>query len=177
MISVHLIEQGTSPVLVYGLGFMLVTLLLASFSDLRRMTIKAEYMTMWIGLTVLMLLYDYFSGSQYILIKWGMIILLGILSYEKSGKIFKLAKSDVVAISAVCSVISFIYIIPFYLILLVVNSLGSWPLGIFGKKNSYPFMPVIFLSVLVLVFILGIVNWQSLLEMFGNWEQSIPYFS
>ncbi|UCG95480.1 MAG: hypothetical protein JSV92_00290 [archaeon] len=148
--------------LVYGLGFMFFTLLVASVSDLRKMVIKAEFLTMWTAFAILMFLYDYYTGMEFIWIKWLLIIVLGLFSWKGVGKIFSLARADVVAISAVCSVLEIPYIVVFYIILLLVNQVGLYPLKIFGKKDKYPFMPVIWFSLLLLIALLGIIEWKNL---------------
>ncbi len=162
------LAYGVSPKLVYGMGFMFFTLLVASVSDLKRMTIKAEFMAMWLGFSAIMLFHDYTTGLEYIWWKWLFIIGLGLLSWKGTGKIFSLARADVVAVSAVCSVLEIPYIILFYIILLLVNRVSIYPLKIFGKANRYPFMPVIWFSLLVLIFILGIIEWEKLAELLAG---------
>ncbi|MCK4634286.1 MAG: hypothetical protein KAT37_00250 [Candidatus Aenigmarchaeota archaeon] len=161
-------SSGASLKLVYGLGFMFFTLLVASVSDLRKMTIKAEFMTMWICFSILMLWHDYTAGMEFLWFKWLLIIILGTLSWKGLGKIFSLARADVIAISAVCSVLELPYIIFFYIILVLVNKIGLYPLKLFGKKGKYPFMPVIWFSLLIIIIILGIVEWDVILGIITN---------
>ena len=157
----EIISSDVSLKLVYGLGFMFFTLLMASVSDLKNLTIKAEFVSMWIGFSVLMFAYDFFT-ADYLWWKWLLIIALGVLSWKGIGKIFSLARADVIAVSAVCSVLETPYIILFYIILIFVNKIGSYPLKLFGRHNKYPFMPVIWFSLLIMIFILGIAKWDAL---------------
>lgn len=154
------LSPDVSLKLAYGLGFMFFTLLMASVSDLRKMTIDAGFMSMWIGFLAMMFWYDYSTNMELLWLKWLLIIGLGILSWRGIGKIFSLARADVVAVSAVCSVLDAPYVIVFYIILVVVNQLGFYPLKLFGKRDKYPFMPVIWLSLVTMIFILGIVEWN-----------------
>lgn len=168
-----IVAPEVSLKLLYGLGFMFFTLLLASFSDLKRMAIKAEFLSMWLAFSVLMFLYDFFTGMEFLWIKWALIIGLGLFSWKGTGKIFALARADVVAISAVCSVLEIPYIVLFYIILVLVNRIGVYPLKIFGKKEKYPFMPVIWFSLVIMIFILGLFQWGSLWELAaGYWPFS-----
>jgi len=163
-----ILSSDVSLKLVYGLGFMFFTLLVASVSDLRRMAIKAEFISMWMGFMILMFAYDLLTGMDMMWIKWALIIGLGFFSWKGSGKIFSLALADVIAISAVCSLLEIPYIVVFYIVLLLVNRIGIYPLKIFGKKDKYPFMPVIWFSLLVMIFLLGIVEWTNLWELLGS---------
>lgn len=164
----EIVSPEVSMKLLYGLGFMFFTLLLASFSDLRKMSIKAEFVTMWAAFSLLMFLYDFFTGMTLIWIKWLLIAGLGLFSWKGVGKIFALARADVVAISAVCSVLEIPYIVLFYIVLLLVNRIGIYPLKIFGKKDKYPFMPVVWFSLVLLIFILGIIELKSIQSLLGG---------
>lgn len=170
----ELAAPGVSMKLLYGLAFMFFTLLMASLSDLRKMSIKAEFLTMWLAFSILMLFYDLFTGMELLWIKWLMICALGFLSWKGTGKIFSLARADVVAISAVCSALEIPYIILFYIILILVNRVGVYPLKIFGKKDKYPFMPVIWFSLLILIVILGVFEWNSIRNLLGSF--SLTFF-
>ena len=162
----EILSSGASLKVVYGLGFMFFTLLMASVSDLRKLTIKAEFVSTWLGFSLLMFAYDYFN-YEYVWWKWFLIVLLGILSWRGTGKIFSLARADVVAISAVCSVLEIPYIVLFYIILLVTNAIAIYPLKFFRRGNKYPFMPVILLSLVILILILGIVNLHVIFGALG----------
>jgi len=148
-------SSGTPLKLLYGLGFMFFTLLIASFSDLRKMNIDRELFILWLGVTGVMLFYDFYHGISWL--KWIIILVLGILSWRGVGKVFSLARADVVAISAVCSILDTPYILLFYVILLLVNKLVLYPVNFF-KKNKYPFMPVILVSLIIIILVLGVVK-------------------
>ncbi len=166
--ALGILSQDVSLKLVYGLGFMFSTLFIASISDLRKMTIKAEFMTMWIGFTGIMLWHDYSTGIEFFWVKWLLILVLGILSWKGTGHIFSLARADVIAITAVCSVLDIPYIVLFYIFLLLVNKIGVFPLKLFGKGEKYPFMPVILLSLFFIILVLGIVEWNEVYSLVKN---------
>jgi len=91
-----------------------------------------------------------------------------VFSWKGIGKIFSLARADVFAIAAVCSVLDPVYIIVFYIMLVLVNKIGLYPLKIFGKRNSYPFMPVIWLSTTVMIILLGVIEWNYVINLISN---------
>ena len=159
----EILSSDVSLKLAYGLGFMFFTLLIASLSDLKSLTIKAEFVSMWLGFSILMFIYDLFY-VDYVWWKWLFIIILGILSWKGLGKMFSLARADVIAVSAVCAVLEIPHIFLFYIILIITNKIGIYPLRLFGKQGKYPFMPVIWVSLMIMIFILGVVNWNILLD-------------
>jgi len=164
----EMVSPEVSLKMVYGLGFMFFTLLVASVSDLKSMTIKAEFLTMWLGFSAIMFWHDYITGTELMWWKWGLITTLGIFSWKGIGKIFSLARADVVAVSAVCSVLEIPYILLFYIILILVNKVGLYPLKIFGKKDKYPFMPVIWFSLVLLILLLGVIEWNAVWEFISG---------
>jgi len=150
--------------IIYGFGFMFFTLLVASISDIKMMFIKKSFMYMWIVFAVVMFLYEYTSQISWI--KWILIVSFGLLSWRGIGKIFSLARADVIAIAAVSSLLTVPQLLLFYVILILVNKVILYPIALLNKMR-YPFIPVIWISLTFLIIILGVLNW-NFMEIIDN---------
>lgn len=142
----------------YGLFFLLGSIIVATISDLKRMAAQKEFFEFWLGFTVVMFLvemYPYFSKQTLpneVIGKWVVLIGLCLLSWNKIGVLFKLARMDVVAIAAVCSLFNVFWVVAFFPFLKVISAIES---PILESEGRYPFLPVIF-TALVTILILNI---------------------
>lgn len=132
---------------LYGLIFLLGSFSVATLSDLKRMSAQREFMEVWVLFFLSFLAYDiyigYTHGTDWILYaKWGLIGLFAILGF--TGVLFNVASGDMFACLSVVALLTPLFIL-FFILALKVFQLMLGPLlkvG-FGKKRSYPFMPVI----------------------------------
>jgi hypothetical protein len=71
--------------------------------------------------------------------------------HEKVGPFFHLATGDVVAIMATAALLTPLLVVVYYILLKVVDAAMAPALMQFGQKNVYPFMPVIFITTIVVI--------------------------
>lgn len=150
--------------MIYGFGFLFVTLFVATLSDLIKMRIERKFMYMWLGFTILIFVHEFLVGIEWL--KWIIMLGLGLLSWRGTGRIFRLARADVLAISAVCSLLTIPQILLFYGLLIVVNKVFLLPVRLL-RKTRYPFIPVIWISLTLMIIFLGVFSW-NLLELFSR---------
>ncbi|MHB8585642.1 MAG: hypothetical protein ACYDDF_07385 [Thermoplasmatota archaeon] len=138
---------------VDALFFLLGSFVVASLSDLRHLSAQREFAEVWAVISGLLLILDVWN-HQFNLdldfgIKWGLVIALAILSFEKVGLLFRLAPADVLAIAAAASLLSASLVIVFAVVLKLV----SWPAErVLAKKGSaYPFLPVVTLATIAVL--------------------------
>ncbi len=138
-----------------GLAFLLGSFAVATLSDLRRLSAQQEFMQVWVLFILGMLAFDlydlYLSDEKNteLLVKWGLIIFLSVLSLNRVGVLFRLAPGDVAALSAAASLLTPPLIVILFLaakaISLVVSPLLS------RGRSYYPFMPVVSLATLAVL--------------------------
>ncbi len=147
---------------IYGLFFLLGTFAVASLSDLKRLSAQREFFEIWIGFVAVMLLYDVYTktGLSILALKWILIAAFAVLSSQRIGKIFSLARADVTAISAAAALLNPFYIVIYYIILWITDKImGPVISRIFGIKKKkgaeYPFLPIV-LAATIIVLLIGI---------------------
>lgn len=145
------------PLQLYGLAFLLGSYSVATLSDLKRMSAQSEFVSIWAIITIGLFVIDvYLMGTdklewQIWAAKWLIIVVLSVLSHEKVGPFFHLATGDVVAIMATAALLTPLLVVVYYILLKVVDAVMAPALMQFGQKNVYPFMPVIFMTTIVVI--------------------------
>lgn len=154
-----------------GLAFLLGSFTVATLSDLKRLSAQREFLEAWVLFTVGVFAYDVFTVWQagwalwqVTAAKWGLISVLGVLSWQKVGVVFRLARADVFACTAAAALLAPLLVIGFWLVLKVVAA-GLRPLLARGKGH-WPFMPVVTVSVIV-VMAAGLLAPGGDLALFG----------
>jgi hypothetical protein len=89
------------------------------------------------------------DGGRMLAIKWGLILVLSLLSLKWVGILFRLALGDVAALAAAASLLT-----PLLIVILYVAAKGI--AVVFGPmlgrgRMYYPFMPVVSLATLVVL--------------------------
>lgn len=139
-----------------GLAFLLGSFAVATLSDLKRLSAQREFLEIWVVFTVGVLVYDAFTlwRAGWALwqagaIKWGVIVLLGVLSWERVGVLFRLARADVWACAAAVALLSPVLVVAFWVVLkgfaLVLRPLLQ------RGRGPWPFMPVVSAATLVVL--------------------------
>ncbi|HVL88548.1 MAG TPA: hypothetical protein VM681_11185 [Candidatus Thermoplasmatota archaeon] len=136
----------------YGLFFLLGSFAVASLSDIRHLSAQREFMEFWIVFALVMLVLDAaaagFALGAPLLAKWALVALLSVLSWERVGGVFALARADVAALAAAASLLSAFLVVLFFLFAKAL----SYPLGrLLRKGQYYPFLPVVTLATIVLM--------------------------
>ncbi len=157
-------DFSISPIRLYFVSFILGSFSVATLSDVKYMSAQKEFLEIWAIIFISSLSYEMYvvwSGQiDYIpvAVKWGIIFFFAFLSYEGVGIYFKIAFGDVLACMAAASVFPAALAFTFFIILKAVNLFLKPFLGVVGDRSGYPFMPVIFISVLGTV---GAAFWIS----------------
>lgn len=142
----------------YGLFFLLGSFVVASLSDLKHMSAQREFMDVWWGFAVLLLVLQFwladFDPSGPLITKWVLVALLCVLSHQAVGLWLRLATADVAACAAASMLLAPGLVLAFFLLL----KLFAWPASkLLGRgKSAYPFLPVV---TLVTVAFLGWATW------------------
>src|SRR5262249_43046337 len=96
-----------------GLAFLLGTFSVATWSDLKRMTAQREFVEIWLVFVFSVLVYDIYEARslegvewEVIAVKWGLIGALSVLSLDRIGVLFRLARADVAAMAAAAGLLS-----------------------------------------------------------------------
>lgn len=144
-----------------GLAFLLGSFVVASLSDLKRLSAQREFLEIWVLFTVGVLIYDVTTSGldawnlwQVVAVKWGLITVLAVLSWQKVGGIFKLARADVFACTSAAALLSPLLVVAFWIVLKIV-AFALRPVLSKGR-GPWPFMPVVTVATLV-VLALGLV--------------------
>ncbi|MFN4260194.1 MAG: hypothetical protein ACK4RK_12930 [Gemmataceae bacterium] len=143
-----------------GLAFLLGSFAVATLSDLRRLSAQQEFREIWLLFLLAVLIrdgYEIQQGSEtftVMVIKWGLILLLSVLSVRQVGVLFRLATGDVAALAAAACLLTPVLIVIFYLLAKVL----AWIIGpmLARGRNVWPFMPVVSLATLA-VLVLGLL--------------------
>lgn len=144
---------------VFGLFFLLGTFTVATLSDLRHMAAQREFFQVWVVFAAAMLVLDAHQAWQaaatglgaWVIpaLKWGLIVILSVLSHNKIGLLFRLARADVAAMAATAALLVPGLIVVFW-VLLKVFDLVERPILARGQ-SAYPFMPVVTSASLVIL--------------------------
>jgi hypothetical protein len=139
---------------IYGLLFLLGSLSVASISDLKNMSAQKEFFHFWTAFTVIMFIVDAYPKllsnpfNNLFWGKWIVIILFSLLSYSNYGIIFKLSRMDIMAVTAVASILNFYSVIIFIPLLKIISALEK---PLLKNRNKYPFLPVVLSTVCVIL--------------------------
>jgi len=146
----------SSDIYIWALFFLLGTLTVASLSDLKRMAAQKEFMEVWLAFAVIVFLFDLYSlkNPTFLALKWGLIVVLALLSWRKLGILFKLYEMDVAAVCAVMSLLNPLYILAFYGVLFVTDRVMQRILMKFGRGRNYPFLPVVLVATVIIILLI-----------------------
>jgi hypothetical protein len=141
---VELFALDLSVYQVYGIFFLLGSFAVATVSDLRHMAAQREFMDVWLVFAGAMAALDAWQGGfqpdTLLLGKWVLILALSLLSWQRVGVIFQLARADVAAMAAAASLLEPGSIVLFWVLMKVL----SLPLGrALRRGDAYPFLPVV----------------------------------
>ncbi len=160
------LEFTMEPMQIYGLFFILGSYSVATLSDLKRMSAQSEFVSVWAIIAIALFVVDvYLVGTDKMdmnmfIVKWLLIVGFSILCHEKVGVIFHLATGDVVAMMAVVALLGPVGVIFFYVIVKVVDIITRPIWRQFGTETAYPFMPVIFLTTLIVLALAWVLSEQ-----------------
>jgi hypothetical protein len=137
----------------FGLAFLLGSFAVATWSDVKHLSAQREFLEIWVAFLAGVLGFDVYEATahaavpwQVPAIKWGMIALFSLLSFERLPlpyRLFRLAPADVAALAAAASLLTPLLIVLFYLgAKLLSNLIGPW----LRRGKYYPFMPVVSLA-------------------------------
>lgn len=152
---------------LYGLVFLLGSFSVATLSDLKRMSAQREFTEVWVLFFLFFLGYDIYTGYTHrrnwiLYAKWGLIGLFAISGF--TGLLFNVALGDMFACLAVVALLTPPFILIFILALKIFQLLVGPFLKVgFGKKRSYPFLPVV-TSATISTLLIGfyILDWAGL---------------
>lgn len=142
---------------LYALWFLLGSHAVSGLSDLRRMSAQREFMEVWIVFTVAVLGLDGWRVWQQgapldvLAVKWVLIVIVALLSWQKVGGLFRLARGDVWAIVAVCALFNPLFVVIYVILLKSSDAVLRHPLRRFGSGGAYPFIPVVLGATLLTV--------------------------
>ncbi len=151
------LDFSMNEIQLYGLAFLLGSYSVATLSDLKRMSAQSEFVSIWAIITIGLFVIDvYLMGIdkvdwQIFAAKWLIIVFFSLISHERIGLLFKLATGDVVAIMAAAAILAPIMVVALYILLKVVDLIMAPGLQSFGTKTAYPFMPVIFVTTIIVL--------------------------
>jgi hypothetical protein len=147
------------------LAILLVSIFIASLSDLQRMSAQRIFFVFWLLIIAVVLIYDIYMAMEseewlILAVKWGLISLFAILSNSVIGIYFKLARADIAACAAAACILTPVLIILFFILLKILDFMMRPVLRLFGKDNAYPFMPVVLVGLLgTLAISIWIIPW------------------
>lgn len=142
---------------IWALWFLLGSFTVSGLSDLKRMSAQREFLEVWALAAIVLLLVDvtraYVDADQrpVLAVKWGLVVVVALLSWQRTGVVFRLASGDVWAVIAVCALLNPLFVVVFFAVLWVSNLLLKPALLAFGHRHAYPFIPVVLASTLVTV--------------------------
>lgn len=148
-----------SAIQIYLLWFLLGSFTVATLSDLKNLSAQKEFLQIWIFFTLVMLGLDIYNhyfileNIPYLIVKWSLIIVVLPLYFHFLRKI---SWGDVFAKMAACSLFSPILIFVFFILVEIIDFFTRFIWRQWGSKKSYPFMPVIFLTTMVLLIVIFI---------------------
>lgn len=131
-----------------GLAFLLGSFVVATLSDLKRLSAQREFLEVWVLFVLGVLVWDVVQAGrrdwelwQVPALKWGLILVLGVLSWQKVGPIFRLARADVFACAAAAALLTPVLVVGFWVVLKVL-AMVLGPMLARGRPY-WPFMPVV----------------------------------
>ncbi len=137
-------------------AFLLGSFAVATLSDLKRLSAQREFLEIWVVFTAGVFAYDAFTTWragwelwQVPAVKWGLIVVLAVVSWERVGGVFRLARADVFACAATAALLSPVLVVAFWVVLKLV-ALALRPLLQAGR-GPWPFMPVVTVATLVVL--------------------------
>ncbi|MFP4116589.1 MAG: hypothetical protein ACLFQ8_00520 [Candidatus Aenigmatarchaeota archaeon] len=139
---------------IYAMLFLLGSLAVSSISDLKKTAAQKEFFHFWLIFSGVMAIVDFYpqfvegSFPPLFLGKWILIGAFVLLSWRRTGFVFRLAKMDVSAVVAVSTLLSFTPLLAFYLLLKIFSLVLR---SILSKGDRYPFLPIIFCTVTVII--------------------------
>lgn len=141
---------------VYALWFLLGSFAVSGLSDLRRMSAQREFMEVWILFTAAVFVLDawrVYNGADLVVhgVKWVLILLAGLFSWRGVGGLFRLARGDVWAIVAVCSLFNPLFVVLYMGVLKLTDILTAPLFRRFGSGGAYPFIPAVLIATLITV--------------------------
>jgi hypothetical protein len=147
-----------------GLAFLLGSFAVATWPDLKHLSAQREFLEIWLVFLLAIIAVDVAEvtvrGSppwQVPAIKWGLILLLSLFSFEQIDlgfRLFRLTPADVAALAAAACLLTPVLILILYASAkLLARFLG--PVLAQGRKY-YPFMPIVSLATLG-VLVLGLL--------------------
>ena len=145
---------------LYALAFLIGSFAVAALSDIKHLSAPVEFPEVWFLAIIFLVALDIYgikdNGLSITLpAKWLLIALLSTLSYRPIGILFKLEIGDVLAIAAVMALLNPLFLLFFFLLLkLLTILLAPVLVRLFGKREAYPFMPIVLLASMG-VFFLG----------------------
>jgi hypothetical protein len=148
------------------LAILLVSIFIASLSDLQRMSAQRIFFVFWLLIIAVVLIYDVYMAMEseewlMMAVKWGLISLFAILSNSVVGIYFKLARADVAACVAAACILTPVLIILFFILLKIMDFTMRPVLRLFGKGSAYPFMPVVLVGLIgTLAISIWVIPWM-----------------
>lgn len=144
---------------LYGLVFLLGSYTVSSLSDIRRMAAQRDFAEVWGVFTVAAFALEVLGASEEtlaaIMIKWGMIIGFILLNSGRSP-LLKIALMDVLACTALFSMLPPAALAATAVAMIIINELLTPLLKSYGQGAAYPFLPVVWLTnLLIIIAVLG----------------------
>lgn len=138
---------------LYALFFLLGSFTVSGLSDLRRMSAQREFLEVWVLVAVVLLALDAWRANgggedAWLLFgtKWLLVLLIAVVSWERTGFVHRLAAGDVWAIVAVSALFTPLFIVVFFALVWVADRILRPVLRTFGRGGAYPFIPVVLVA-------------------------------
>ncbi|MCK5414221.1 MAG: hypothetical protein KAJ35_02440 [Thermoplasmata archaeon] len=157
------------PIQLYALSFLLGSFSVATLSDMKRMSAQSEFVSVWAIIAIGLFIIDvYLVGTDKLAwdifgLKWILIIIFSLLSHERVGVYFHLATGDVVAMMSAAAIMGPLGVVIFYILVKLVDWVTRPIWKSFGTETAYPFMPPIFLTTAIVLFLAWFISEQGLL--------------
>lgn len=141
---------------IYLLWFLLGSFTVATLSDLKHLSAQKEFLQVWVLFVLVSfgsdLYHHYFlqGNIYYLVLKWFLIFVFFPLYFRYFCRI---AWGDIFAKMAACSLFPPLLIIVFVVLIRIIDFFTRFLWKKWGRGSFYPFMPVIFLTTLVLIIV------------------------
>ena len=159
-----------------GLAFLLGSFAVATWSDLKYLAAQREFLEVWLFFLVAVLIHDAVQvrlgrfETTTVLVKWGLIAALSVLSLQQVGALFRLAPGDVAALAAAASLLPPALVVALFA---AAKGLSLLLAGVLSRgRPFYPFMPVVSLATLAVLVLGGLVEVGSKNGPDGGRERS-----
>ena len=139
----------------FGLAFLLGSFAVATLSDLKRLSAQREFLEVWLLFLLAVLAFDAWRAHDgrasvpVFFLKWGLILVLSVLSLKRVGVLFRLAPGDVAALGAAAALLTPALVVIYYLAAKGL-ALALGPVLARGRPN-WAFMPVVTLATLAVL--------------------------